>query len=85
MIQKGERNHGWVVHTESVRREETRKAREHVYLFCRPGEGIRHSVKRNGDGAGWECQKQMSGWWRQHMSRGMGESSSVRGCLSNSE
>ena len=25
-----------------------------------------------------------SGWWRQHMSRRMGESSSVRGCLSNS-
>ncbi len=49
MIQKGERNHGWVVHTEAVRGEETRKAREHVYSFCRPGEGIRHSVKRNGD------------------------------------
>ena len=49
-IQKGERNHGWVVQTEAVRGEETRKAREHVYLICRPGEGIRHSVKRNGDG-----------------------------------
>ena len=21
-----------------------------MYWFCRPGEGIRHSVKRNGDG-----------------------------------
>ena len=37
-------------HTEAVRGEETRKAWEHVYWICRPGEGIRHSVKRNGDG-----------------------------------
>ena len=36
--------------TEAVREEETRKARKHVYWICRPGEGIRHSVKRNGDG-----------------------------------
>ena len=51
MIQKGERNHGWVVHTETARGEETRKAWEHVYYWiCRPGEGIRHSVKRNCDG-----------------------------------
>ena len=34
----------------AVRGEETRKAREHVYWICRPGEGIRHSVKKNGDG-----------------------------------
>ena len=44
------RNHGWVVHTEAVRGEKTRKAREHVYWICRPGEGIRHSVKGNCDG-----------------------------------
>ena len=50
MIQKGERNHGWVVHTEAVRGEETRKARERVYWICRPREGIRHSVKKHGDG-----------------------------------
>ena len=34
----------------AVRGEETRKAREHVYWFCQPVEGIRHSVKSNGDG-----------------------------------
>ena len=36
--------------TEAVRGEKTRKAREHVYWICRPGDGIRHSVKGNCDG-----------------------------------
>ena len=66
--------------------EETRKAREHVYWFCRPGEGMRHSVKRNGDGnvalAGSARSRGKDGGG--NISRRMGESSSVRGCLSNS-
>ena len=83
-----ERSHGWVVHTEAVRGEETRKVREHVYWICRPGEGIRNSVKRNGYGkvalAGNARSRGQDGGGN-ILSRRMGESSSVRGCLSNSE
>ena len=58
-----------------------------MYWICRPGEGIRHSVKINSDGnvalAGSARSRGHDGGGN-IMSRRMGESSSVRGCPSNS-